>query len=82
MSCFTLGYLQALIIQCIILAALIACIQLLIPWLGSLTWPIIAQIVTIILWAIVAIIVVYIIFSLLSCLVGGGGFSGVFPKPH
>lgn len=72
MACFTLGYLQALIIQCIILAALVACIQLLIPWLGSLTWPIIGQILSIILWTIVAIIVVYIIFSLLSCLLGGG----------
>ncbi len=75
MACFTLGYLQALIIQCIILAALVACIQLLIPWLGSLTWPIIGQILSIILWAIVAIIVVYIVFSLLSCLLGSGGLA-------
>lgn len=80
MTCFTLGYLQALIVQCIILAALVAIIQLLIPWLSSLTWPLIGQVLTIILWTIVAVIVVYIIFSLLSCLLGGGGVSGLFPR--
>lgn len=80
MTCFTLGYLQNLIVQCIILAALVAIIQLLIPWLSSFTWPLIGQVLTIILWAIVAIIVVYIIFSLLSCLLGGGGLAGVFPR--
>lgn len=79
MACFNLGFLQALIVQCIILAALVACLQLLIPWLSSLTWPIIGQILSIILWAIVAIVVVYIIFSLLSCLLGGGGLT-LFPR--
>jgi len=79
MACFTLGFLQALIVQCIIVAALIACLQLLIPWLASFTWPILGQVLRIILWAIVAIIVVYIIFALLSCLLGSGGVTG-FPR--
>lgn len=73
MSCFTLGFLQQLIVWCIVTAALVACLQLLIPWLSSFTWPILGQVLRIILWAIVAIIVVYIIFALLSCLLGGAG---------
>lgn len=74
MACFTLGFLQSLIIQIIIIAAIIAIIKLLVPFLVSLTgWPILGQILMIVLWAIVAIMVVYLIFALLSCLMGSGG---------
>lgn len=72
MACFTLAFLKDLIIWCIVIAAVIAIIQLLIPWLTSFTWPILGQVLTIILWTIVAIAVVTIIFQLLSCLTGGG----------
>lgn len=78
MACFTLGFLKDLIIWCIVIAAVIAVIQLLIPWITSITWPILGQALTIILWAFVAIAVVTIIFQLLSCLVGGSGNIG-FP---
>jgi len=79
MACFTLGFLQALIIQIIIIAAIIAIIKLLVPFLVSLTgWPILGQILMIVLWAIVAIMVVYLIFALLSCLIGSGGGLGSF----
>ena len=75
MSCLSLGFLQDLFVQCIILAVIIAVIQLLVPWLVSITgWPILGQAIMIILWGIVAIMIVYIIFGLLGCLVGGGGF--------
>jgi hypothetical protein len=50
----------------------IACLRLLIPWITSITFPIVGQVLEIILWAIVAIIAIYIIFALLSCLVGSG----------
>lgn len=74
MACFTLGFLQTLIVQCIILVAIISCIKLVVPWLtGIIGIPIIGQIIMIILWAIVAIMVVNIIFALLSCLLGSGG---------
>jgi hypothetical protein len=74
MACFTLGFLQSLIIQIIVIAAIIAIIKLLVPFLVSLTgWPILGQILMIVLWAIVAIMVVYLIFALLSCLMGSGG---------
>jgi surface polysaccharide O-acyltransferase-like enzyme len=74
MPCFTLAFLQALIIQIIIIAAIIAIIKLLVPFLVSITgWPILGQILMIVLWAIVAIMVVYLIFALLQCLMGSGG---------
>jgi hypothetical protein len=72
MACFTLGFLEQLIVWLIIVGAIVACIKLLVPWLESLTGPVLGQIVMIILWAIVAIMVVYLIFGLLSCLVGAG----------
>jgi len=72
MACFSLMFLKDLIIWCIVIAAVIAVIQLLIPWVASITWPILGQALTIILWAFVAIAVVTIIFQLLSCLLGGG----------
>jgi len=74
MSCLSLGFLQNLIIQIIIICAIVAVIKLLVPFLVNLTgWPILGQILMIVLWAIVAIMVVYLIFALHSCLMGSGG---------
>jgi hypothetical protein len=72
MACFTLGFLEQLIIWAIIVGAIVACIKLLVPYLTGLVSPILGQIIMIILWAIVAIMVVYLIFGLLACLVGAG----------
>ncbi len=74
MQCFTLGFLESLIIWIIIAAVIIGILQLLIPWLQSITFPIIGQVIQWILWGIIAIMVVMFIFSLLSCLVGGAPF--------
>jgi ABC-type Na+ efflux pump permease subunit len=72
MPCFTLGFLEQLIVWLIVVGAIVACIKLLVPWLSGIVNPIVGQIIMIILWAIVAIMVVYLIFGLLSCLVGSG----------
>ncbi len=81
MACFTLGFLQALIVQIIIISAVIAVIKLVVPWLTSVIGiPIVGQIIMIILWAIVAIMVVYLVFALLGCLLGSGGGLMHFPK--
>lgn len=80
--CFTLGWLEQLIVWLIVVGAIVACIKLLIPWLDSVTGvPIIGQILMIVLWTIVAIVIVTIIFGLLSCLMGGTGSFG-FPHPR
>ena len=74
MSCLSLGFLQQLIIWVIVIAAIVAVIRLLVPYLTSLIgFPIIGRIIEIVLWAVVAIAVVYLIFGLLGCLMGSGG---------
>jgi hypothetical protein len=78
--CFSLAWLEQLVIWLIIVSAIIAVIKLVIPFLDSLTgFPIIGRVLMIILWAVVAIALVVIIFGLLSCLLGGSGTLG-FPR--
>ena len=72
--CFSLAWLEQLLIWLVMVAAIVAILRLLIPWVTSITFPIIGQVLEIILWAVLAIIAIYIIFALLSCLIGAGGF--------
>lgn len=79
--CWSLGFLEDLIIRLIVLGAIVAIIQIIVPWALSLIGGIGAPVVRIIyvcLWTIVAIWCVIICFSLLECLIGAGGFS-LFP---
>ena len=74
MSCFSLGFLEQLIIWLIVVIAIVSVIKLLVPFLtGLIGIPIVGQVINIVLWAVVAIMCVYIIFALLSCLLGAGG---------
>ncbi len=73
MGCFSLVWLEQMLVWLVIASAIVACIQLLIPWVTSVTFPVVGQVLNIILWAVIAIIAIYIIFALLSCLVGMGG---------
>lgn len=74
--CFSLPWLEQFLVYCIVLGAVIAIIRILVPWvLGQIGIPIIGQVINIVLWAVVAIFVIYICFALISCLLGGGGFS-------
>lgn len=67
--CFTLGWLESVLVWLVVLAAVIAIIRLLVPWITSMFGlPVVGQILNIILWAIVAIAVIYICFDLISCL--------------
>ena len=79
--CWSMGFLEDLIIRLIILCAVVAVIRIVVPWLlsliGGISAPVV-QILYIILWAIVAIWVVIICFELFQCLIGAGGFS-IFP---
>ena len=72
--CFTLAWLQQLLVWLVIVCAIVAIIRLLVPWItGIIGLPIIGQVINIILWAFLAIICIYLIFALLQCLVGFGG---------
>ena len=81
MSCLSLAFLEQLCIWLIVVIAIVSIIKLLVPFLtGLIGFPIVGQILNIILWAIVAILCVYIIFALLSCLLGSGGGLMHFPR--
>lgn len=78
--CFSLAWIEQLCVWLIVVAALVAIINLLVPYLtGLIGLPIVAQIIKIVLWAVVAIMCVYIIFGLISCLLGSGGGLMHFP---
>lgn len=80
--CWSLGFLEDLIIRLIILGAIVAIIKIVVPWIlgliGGVGAPIV-QIIYIVLWAIVAIWCVIICFELIQCLIGAGGFS-IMPR--
>lgn len=83
MGCFSMSWLQQLLIYLVIVAAVIAILKLLIPFvlaqLGA-GGGIIAQAINIVLWAIIAIFVIYICFALISCLMGSGGSLSMLPR--
>jgi hypothetical protein len=83
MGCFSLQWLEQLLVYCIIIFAVIAIIRLVVPWvLDQVGVPLIGQVVNILLWAFVCIIVIYVVFALLSCLLGGGGLGSLLPPGH
>jgi hypothetical protein len=71
--CFSLEWLEQLLVWLVIVCAIIAILRLLLPWIASaLGIPIIAQAIQIVLWAVIAIFVIYFCFALIGCLAGGG----------
>jgi hypothetical protein len=71
--CLTLEWLKDLLVFVVVIAAVIAVLRLLIPWvvglLGISPGPL-PQIINIIVTAIIVIAVIIIVFDLLSCLMG------------
>ncbi len=79
MSCFSLAWLEQVLVWLIIVGAIIAIVRLVIPWvLAQVGIPMLGQVLNIIFGAIICIIVIWIIFASLSCLSGMGGV-GLFP---
>ncbi len=78
MGCFSLELLETLLIDLVFICAIVAIIQLFIPWATGM-FPIVGQVLRIVLWAIIAIFAIYIIFALFQCLLGSGGLHLI---PH
>lgn len=79
--CFTLGWVENLVIWGIVLTAVILVFQLLIPWLwGILGLPVFpgpwVQILKIIIACAILIFICYVVFDLIQCLGHGGGRLG------
>lgn len=73
--CFSLAWVQALLIDLVIIVAVVAIIKLLVPFLTSLLpagGNVISGIINIVLWAVVAVFIIYIIFGLIGCISGHG----------
>lgn len=80
MGCFSLAWLEQLLVWLVIVGAVFAILRLVIPLALSGWPPIIGQVLNIVLWAIIVILIIWICFALLSCL--GGGLSLLPPMPH
>lgn len=76
MSCFSLAWVEQLLIWVVVVIAVIAIFRLIVPWLMGLIGapPGGGMIITIlgyIVWAVVVIAVVIFVFDLISCALGG-----------
>lgn len=84
--CFSALWFRDLLIWIVIVAAVVALLKLLLPWLFARLgqgWDVsvLMRAIDIFVWAIIAIFVIYVIFALIACLAGGGGFGGpLFPR--
>lgn len=79
--CFSLAWIQQLLIWLVIICAIVAILRLFLPWIaGKLgdAGSIVIGVLNIVLWAFVVICVIYFVFALISCL-GGGGLP-LFPR--
>ena len=78
MGCFSIAWIEQLLVWLVIVCAIIAILRLFLPWVAAqLGISIVAQVINIVLWAVVVIFVIYFCFALISCL--GGGGVGLFP---
>jgi hypothetical protein len=75
--CFSLGWLQQILIWCVIIGAVVAILQIIIPYAlqkmgGTISEGagILIRILKVILWAVVAVFVITVAFELIACLLG------------
>lgn len=81
MACFSLAWLEQVLIWFVIVCFVVAVVRLLIP--AILSWggpppPAAGTVMTILgwlVWTVIAIFVIYFIFDLLACAMGNGGLS-------
>jgi len=74
--CFSVAWFEQLLIWLVVVAAVVLCLRVLVPYVvGPLGAPV-AAIVNIFMWAIVAIFVIYLAFALIGCL---GGMPSLMP---
>ena len=74
--CFSLGWIEQVLIWLVIVCAIVAILKLLLPFVLSqlgVAGGVITGAINIVLWAVIAIFTIYFCFELISCL--GGGLS-------
>jgi hypothetical protein len=73
--CFSLGWIEQVLIWLVVVCAIVAILKLLLPFVLSqlgVAGGVITGAINIVLWAVIAIFVIYFCFDLISCL---GGLS-------
>ncbi len=80
MACFSLAWLEQLLIWFVIVCFIVAVLRLVIPAVLSMVGapPPAATVMTVIGWLIGTIIIIYVIifaFDLIACAMGGSGFG-------
>lgn len=77
--CFSIQWIEQLLVWLVIVCAIVAILRLLLPWVASQIGGIIPAVINIVLWAVIAIFVIYFCFALIECLIGAGGGLPLFP---
>lgn len=89
MGCFSMAWFQQLFILFIIVAAIVAIFNILVPYVLSKLQPstevsegigIITRVIRIVVWAIIAIFVIYVCFALIQCLLSYSGGMPLLPR--
>jgi hypothetical protein len=87
--CFSMEWLQHLLILAVVVIAVVLILQLIITYVLSKLQPtgtfadainIVIQIIKIVIWAIIIIALIYFAFSMISCLLSYSG--GLSLSPH
>jgi hypothetical protein len=81
--CFSLGWIESILIDLVIIVALVMILRLFVPWLLAqlgINSAIIMQVINIVVWAIVLIFIIIIVFALVGCLLGAGGHFSLLPR--
>jgi hypothetical protein len=83
--CFTLGFVENFLIWLVIICLIVACVQLLVPFIlakfGQSIPPIVMTLLTYLMWAAILIFIIVVLFDLIGCISAGGGFRfGLIPR--
>jgi hypothetical protein len=85
--CFSLGWWQQLAVMIVVIIAIVAIWNIIVPYLLSKIggaigegMNVIMAVLRVVIWAIVAIFVIYICFALISCLLGYAGGFPLLPR--
>ena len=84
MACFSMEFLKQVLIWLVVIGAVFAILQIIIPLvmaqvgasMGGI-WAVVVQIVKIVLWALVIIFLIIFAFDMISCLLG---YTGGVPR--
>jgi hypothetical protein len=80
MACFSVGTIEYLLVELVILAVIVGVVRILLPYILAqlgVAGDMVMRVINLILWGICVIAAIYLIFALLGCLGGG-----LFPFRH